>query len=350
MTQAQPQIHRIEAAPIPERYARGWHCLGLSSDYTERPVALNYFGTRLVAYRGEDQQVHVLDGYCPHMGGDLSGGWVEGNSIRCPFHEWSWGADGVCNDIPYAKRIPSRAVIKSWPTTEVNGLLFVWNDPEGGAPIPEQYPREIEGYASGEWTDWVIEKMTIETNCRELIDNMADVAHFGPVHGAPVREFKNIIEGHVYKQVLTGGSERLAEEGDLYSEATYEGPAYMTTYMEGQIDGQEVVSRLLVSHVPIDTESFDLRFGVLVRKNPQLSDAENQRIAEAYVKQNQEAFFQDVAIWHTKTRVDNPVLCDGDGPVNKLRQWYQQFYEDIADVGDTWKERKEYVVDFQARR
>jgi len=350
MAQAQQQIHRIQAAPIPERYARGWHCLGLVSDYTDQPVALNYFGGHLVAYRGEDGQVHVLDGYCPHMGGDLAGGRVEGNSVRCPFHDWSWGADGVCNDIPYAKKIPPRAVIKSWPVTEVNGLVFVWHDPEERPPIAEQYPREIEGFAEGEWTDWVVEKMTIQTNCRELIDNMADVAHFGPVHGAPVREFKNIIEGHVYSQVLTGGSERLAEEGDLYSEATYEGPAYMTTYMEGQLDGQRVVSRLLVSHVPIDTESFDLRFGVMVRKNPSLSEDENRRLAEIYVGQNQEAFFQDVEIWHTKTRVDNPVLCDGDGPVNRLRQWYQQFYQDLAEVGDTWDERKEYVIEFEGQR
>lgn len=349
MTQAQRQPYRIEAAPIPERYARGWHCLGLAADYTEKPVALNYFGSRVVAYRGEDGQVHILDGYCPHMGGDLASGEVEGNSIRCPFHHWSWGADGVCNDIPYAKRIPPKAVIKSWPTVEENGLLFVWNDPEGNEPLPEQKPRRIDDYFSGEWTDWVVEKMTIHTNCRELVDNMADVAHFGPVHGAPVKEFKNVIDGHTYKQILIGGSERLAEEGELYSEATYEGPAYMTTYMTGKVQGHDVATRLLVSHVPIDTESFDLRFGVMVRKNPSLSEEENQAIAEQYVKENQTAFFQDVEIWHTKTRVDNPVLCDGDGPVNKLRQWYQQFYQDLAEIGDTWSARKEYVVDYHCR-
>src|SRR5690625_3660839 len=111
-----------------------------------------------------------------------------------------------------------------------------------------------------------------------------------------------------------------------------------------------LVSRLLVSHVPIDTESFDLRFGVMVRKNPSLSEDENRRLAEIYVGQNQEAFFQDVEIWHTKTRVDNPVLCDGDGPVNRLRQWYQQFYQDLAEVGDTWDERKEYVIEFEGQR
>ncbi|HUH38597.1 MAG TPA: Rieske 2Fe-2S domain-containing protein [Spongiibacteraceae bacterium] len=347
MAQIQLKPHKIEAAVLPERYARGWHCLGLASDYTEKPVSYEYFGTKIVVYRGEDGKINVLDAYCPHMGADLGLGCVEGNSLRCPFHHWRWGADGICDDIPYAKRIPAKAVIKSWPTMEENNLLFVWNDPEDLPPIEGQEPPRIDDCFSGEWTEWHMDKITIHTNCRELVDNMADVAHFMPIHGAPVSEFRNEVFQHTYKQVLTGGSERLGE-GGLYSEATYYGPAYMNTYMVGkQEDGSELESRLLVTHVPIDTESFDLRFGVMVKKNPKLSDAENDAMAEAYVKANNEAFFQDVAIWHTKTRVDNPVLCDGDGPINRLRQWYDQFYVDRADVPNTWDEKKTYGTNYQ---
>ncbi len=349
VSQVPRKPHRIEAAEIPERYGRGWYCLGLASEYTDKPVKLNYFGTRLVAYRGEDGEVHILDGFCPHMGADLSEGCVEKNSIRCPFHDWRWGADGVCDDIPYAKRIPPKAVIQSYPTCEQNHLLFVWYDPEGNPPIEEQAIPRIDDVFSGDWTMWQMDLMTIQTNSRELIDNMADVAHFGPIHGAPIKEFKNIIHKHTYQQVLTGGSELLAEEGELTSTATYYGPAYMNTYMTGQIEGQTVESRLLVTHVPIDTESFDLRFGVAVRKVPGLSEEENNEIAKQYTEQNRTAFFQDVHIWHTKTRVDNPVLCDGDGPIHKLRQWYNQFYVDLADVPDTYQEKKEYVVDYAMR-
>jgi hypothetical protein len=69
-----------------------------------------------------------------NMGGDLSGGKVCGNSVVCPFHLWSWGSDGVCDDIPYAKKIPDKAVIKSWPVLERNGLVMVWQDSENNAP------------------------------------------------------------------------------------------------------------------------------------------------------------------------------------------------------------------------
>lgn len=338
--------YKIEAKAIEERYARGWHCLGLASRFTEQPVSLNYFGTKLVAYRGAGGKVTILDGFCPHMGADLTMGCVEGNSIRCPFHAWRWGADGVCDDIPYAKRIPPKAVIKSWPTLEENKLLFVWNDPEGNPPIPEQIPPRIDDCFDPLWSEWAIEMIHIPINARELVDNMADVAHFSTVHGAGATSFKNIVESHTYIQQMTSRSETLAEDSELHSEAIYCGPAYMHTYMTGQMGGIEIASRLLVAHVPVDTNSFDLYFGVKIKKNPNLTAEQNDAIVRGYVEQSRIAFFQDVDIWKTKTRIDNPLLCDGDGPVNLLRQWYAQFYQNIADIGDKWKQRKEFVPNY----
>lgn len=340
-----PEPYKIEAAPMPERYARGWHCLGLATDYTEKPVRLNYFGTKLVAYRGAGGQVHILDAYCPHMGADLCDGVVEENSIRCPFHAWRWGPDGICDEIPYADRIPEKAVIKSWPTMEENNLLFVWNDHENNPPIPEQCIPRIDDCFSDKWTNWYMdEPIKIDVNCRELVDNMADIAHFGPVHGAPISVFSNTVEGHTFQQDARGSSDRLGE-AELTSVATYYGPAYMNTYMTGQIDGMEIASRLLVTHVPITTESFDLRFGIMVRKIEGLSEEQNQETAEEYVKLNRTSFYEDRSIWQSKVRVDNPLLCDGDGPINKLRQWHSQFYQDIKDVSPNWKKRKTYEVD-----
>ncbi|MDX1506415.1 MAG: 3-ketosteroid-9-alpha-hydroxylase, partial [Spongiibacter sp.] len=139
------------------------------------------------------------------------------------------------------------------------------------------------------------------------------------------------------------------EDGELTSVATYYGPAYMNTYMTGQVEGMTVESRLLVTHVPIDKNSFDLRFGVAVKKMPGMSDEQNDEMARQYTEQNRTAFFQDVHIWHTKTRVDNPVLCDGDGPINRLRQWYQQFYEPRDSIPGTFDEKREYIVDYAMR-
>lgn len=185
----------------------------------------------------------------------------------------------------------------------------------------------------------------IETNCRELVDNMADKAHFGPVHASAALKFENTFHKHTCVQHMEGKSPRLAGDSILTTTATYYGPAYMITDMSGEMNGVPVQSKLLVSHIPTSTESFDLRFGVMVKLFPGMSQADCDAMVKGYVELTQQAFFEDVDFWHTKKRVDNPVLCDGDGPINKLRQWYNQFYVDIAEVPDTWNESKTYTVD-----
>lgn len=352
MAQTAKKPYIIKSSIVEERYARGWHCIGRSKDYSSEPVALQYFGKKLAAYRGDkDQAIHVLDAYCPHMGADLTRGKVEDDSLRCPFHGWRWGADGECNHIPYADKIPDKAVIGSYPTTEVNGLAFVWHDPEGNEPIPEQYPKRMEDYYSGEWTDWNMITIPIESNCRELVDNMADMAHFGPVHYSQVESFKNIQDGHTFVQYMSGGHEILADEGEGFtSVATYEGPAYMTTTMTGSMEGQEMVTHLLVSHVPVHTEKFDIRLGVMLKKNPDLTDEQNQAAVDAYTQMAVDSFIQDVDIWNNKIRVDNPLMCDGDGPLNMVRKWYSQFYMDVADIPEGLQAYKEKETKIKYKR
>lgn len=341
---AQPA--KIITNPIPERYGRGWYCVGKSDEYTNKPTSLEYWGgTKVVAYRGTEGQFIVLDAYCPHMGADMALGFVEGNSLRCNFHAWRWAEDGSCDDIPYAKNIPERACIKSWPTLERNGLVYIYYDPEGNPPVEGEEPIVLQELIDEDWSDWTLATIKINTNPRELVDNIADKAHFGPIHGSEAHDFENVYHKHVAVQRMKGKSPRLSEDSFLVTEATYWGPGVMVTRMSGQMDGMPVESMLLVANTPITTESFDLRFGVAVKKFPGMSEEESQEMVDAYVEQARAAFYEDVELWHTKIRVDNPLLCDGDGPVNMLRKWYDQFFVDRADVPSTFDEPKRYTVD-----
>ncbi|MRI33906.1 3-ketosteroid-9-alpha-hydroxylase [Endozoicomonas sp. OPT23] len=346
MNNKKPVPHIIKKKVWPERYARGWHVLAKADQITSEPQTFDYFGSRILAYRGEeDNKVNVMDAYCPHMGADLSKGCVKGNNIVCPFHAWEWGGDGVAKSIPYSKRVPPKAVIKSWPTLEKNGLLMVWNDPEGNDPIPEQEPARIDDYYSGEWTDWEINQVTINSHCRELVDNMADMAHFGPVHYTSVKSFSNVQEGHKFIQYMVGAHDILTE-GDvpLTSVATYEGPAYMTTTMTGMMEDMPMTVHLLVSHIPVSTNQFHINFGVMMKKIPGVSEEENKAIVDAYTQMSLESFEQDIEIWDNKVLVDNPVLCAGDGPFFMVREWYSQFYSDVAELPESFKERKDHTT------
>lgn len=334
----------IEAKPIPNRYARGWHCLGLAEEYKDgKPHTLEIFGTKLVAFQGEDGQVHILNAYCPHMGADLSIGEIKGNTIECPFHHWRWGPDGKCVEIPYCKRVPPKARIQAWPTREQNKLLFVYNDPEGNPPPASLEIPRIEACFSGEWTPWHLKYWLFNTNCRELVDNLADEAHFGAIHHAPNLYFANVFEGHKATQITVGTSATLTEQG-LRTYNTYFGPAVHFTHMIADHQGHPLESILLLVHVPKDLNSFHQRFGVIVKKLPHLSEDENRQLAEAYSNAVFEAFAQDQRIWDTKIRIDNPVLCENDGPIYQLRRWYEQFYTDVADLQDDVAERKIVVT------
>src|SRR6186997_774594 len=144
----QDDVRQIEAEAAPTRFARGWHCLGLVRDFGDgQPHAIDAFGQKLVVFRGGDGRVNVLDSYCRHMGGDLSQGTVKGNEIACPFHDWRWGGDGRCKQIPYARRVPLRARTVKYPVVIRNDQLLVWHDVEGSEPDMDILSPELPGLA-----------------------------------------------------------------------------------------------------------------------------------------------------------------------------------------------------------
>ena len=76
------RIREIETGTVPDRFARGWHCVGLSESFKGgKPHAIQAFGTKLVVFADSEGDVQALDAYCRHMGGDLSQGGIKGDSV-----------------------------------------------------------------------------------------------------------------------------------------------------------------------------------------------------------------------------------------------------------------------------
>ncbi|MFC0432788.1 Rieske 2Fe-2S domain-containing protein [Kutzneria buriramensis] len=349
-------VRTIEAGAPPSRFARGWHCLGLVEQFADgKPHAVQAFGTKLVVFQGSDGELSVLDAYCRHMGGDLTQGTVKGDEVACPFHDWRWGGDGRCKSIPYAKRVPLRARTRSWTTCQQNKQLFVWHDPQGNPPPPELAIPRIEGAFSDEWSDWTWDSVLIEgANCREIVDNVVDMAHFFYVHFAFPTYFKNVFDGHTASQYLNSKARPDVSVGSTYSgtddlatrsEASYYGPSYMIDYLWNDVRGTTVETVLINCHYPVTPNSFVLQWGAIVKKFPGIDDATANKIAARFAKNTGVGFLQDVEIWKNKARIDNPLLCEEDGPVYQLRRWYEQFYVDVEDVQDDMVRRFEFEVD-----
>jgi 3-ketosteroid 9alpha-monooxygenase subunit A len=287
------------------------------------------------------------------MGGDLTQGSIKGDAVACPFHDWRWAGNGRCVGIPYAKRVPPRARTRTWLTLEQNQQLFVWHDPQGRPPPEDVIIPRIEGAYSDEWSEWTWDTLLIEgSHCREIIDNVVDMAHFFYVHYAFPTFFKNVFEGHVATQYLhtkgrpdVGKKTAYTEDSLLRSEASYYGPSYMIDYLWHDFNGFTIDTVLINTHYPVSPTSFVLQWGVIVHKPPGLTHEQGNKLAERFAKGTGVGFLQDVEIWKNKSRIDNPLLCEEDGPVYQLRRWYEQFYTDVEDVTEEMTQRFEFEVD-----
>jgi 3-ketosteroid 9alpha-monooxygenase subunit A len=117
----------------------GWYKIAQSDQIsTKEALQVDNFPTQIVVWRGEDSVLRGLDLYCKHMGASLACGEVDENSIRCPFHAWRWAGAGQCHQIPYAKKIPAKAVTRSWDVIENDGMIYVWFD-------RDQKPADLNG-------------------------------------------------------------------------------------------------------------------------------------------------------------------------------------------------------------
>ncbi len=304
-----------------EGYPNGWFVVAYSDDLGVGDVRpMKYFGTELVAFRGQDGQVRVLDGHCSHMGAHLGhGGRVIDDTIECPFHAWCFVGSGACVTIPYAKKIPVKARQRAWRVREVNGMVFVHHDRHGREPtwdIPV-----VEEYASDQWTPWKQSTMEIKTHPREIVENVADKAHFPRVHNTKVEQFENEFRDHLAIQRTHGEAYPKAGGVDrFFIEATYHGPAYQFSRMDGILK-----SVMVNAHTPIDEHSLHLRYAVSIKRFG--DDEKADKFAAMYAENLRLGFGEDVQIWENKCWREVPVFCDGDGPIGKLRKWYKAFYD-----------------------
>lgn len=325
-------------------YPRGWFVIGTSQDATTTPLGVRYFGEDMVLYRGHSGRVFLVEAYCPHMGTHLAKNTtsyvvqdneqVEGDNIRCPYHAWRFGPDGKCNDIPYSPGpIPKQACLKNWQVTERAGCLWIWHDAEGGEPDYEL--PAFENYDDPAWVKWNIEALgELASHPQEIVDNIADKGHLVPVHGSQdIELFENRFEDHVCWQVLKAGHRTLSsKEGGMTNDTWYTGPGILQSTMEG-----DYPSLMLIAHTPVDDGVVKVWFGLLVKSPNDVATEQDAEIANEYAKAGVAAFAQDFEIWSDKRPCLSPMMVKGDGPFDKVRIWYKQFYNKRERAGEFQK-------------
>jgi aminopyrrolnitrin oxygenase len=167
-------------APAGERFSKypaAWYVFCNTSELAEGPVSKEMFGRRLVAFRSASGQVAVLDARCAHLGADLGRGDIVGESIRCPYHHWRYGADGRCVHIPTGDEIPEFARQGTYPVEERLGYVFLFNSRKALFPLPFFEDSRIEDFIAGQL-------FRFEASCPWYLvaANGFDSAHYHAVH------------------------------------------------------------------------------------------------------------------------------------------------------------------------
>ena len=307
--------------PFPA-YPNGWFRVAYTHELARGEVRpLRYFGRDLVLFRDEAGEARVLDAHCRHLGAHLGhGGRVDGTGIRCPFHGWRWTGEGVCDDIPYAKRIPPGARIRAWALVEQSGIVFVHHDQDGRPP--EYALPHLLQVGDPAWTPLEIRRWTVRSRWLDMNENAVDRAHFQFVHGTKtIPDTEVEMEGHVLRcrSRMKQRTPRGVVDGAL--DTTDYGPGLQTVHLTG------IVETLMVNtSTPIDEETTDTSFAYTL--NTAGDPDEVRGVGAAIIRDLEQQMAQDIPIWENKTYFDKPLLCDGDGNFGVYRRWMRQFFRD----------------------
>ena len=85
--QAEPALIDAALQRALRRPSWNWFVFAASTDVrSDRPFGARVAGTEIVAWRDEQQRLHVGPASCPHLGADLATGKVECGGLICPWH------------------------------------------------------------------------------------------------------------------------------------------------------------------------------------------------------------------------------------------------------------------------
>ena len=158
-----------------------WHPVVSMAQLNEKPVlGARLLGEDIVIWRCGDGPNDVLawQDLCIHRGTRLSLGKVQGNTLACPYHGWTYGADGRCTHIPAhpEQTPPEKAKVKQYRAMVKYGLVWV----SLGTP-----QHDVGCFP--EWDDAGFRKILcgpyrLKASGPRIIENFLDVAHFAFVH------------------------------------------------------------------------------------------------------------------------------------------------------------------------
>jgi len=162
--------------------------LALESLHPKLPQHVDLLGLKLVVWADSKGTWHCLEDRCPHRLAPLSEGRVEGDTLMCCYHGWTFDAGGACTRIPQlsdAKAAATacaspKACVTAYPCRAQDGLLWIWPEPTAkSAAIAQATP--VPGLPSTtQFTPWFVRDLPVRFDT--LMENVMDPSHVPFAH------------------------------------------------------------------------------------------------------------------------------------------------------------------------
>jgi phthalate 4,5-dioxygenase oxygenase subunit len=168
--------------PMGQMLRRYWvpACLAEEIEPGGAPVRLRLLGENLVAFRGDDGVVGIMDELCPHRRASLALGRNEDCALTCLYHGWKIAADGRILEMPSE---PPNSTFKdrlrhvAYPAREVGPFIWTYlGEPTLEPPLPN--------YA---WSNYPLSNVAVakiwqSANWVQALEGAIDSAHSSTLH------------------------------------------------------------------------------------------------------------------------------------------------------------------------
>jgi renierapurpurin 18,18'-hydroxylase len=152
-----------------------WYPLAWSNDLKPGGVLGRYFADQPIAlFRSKDGTLGALEDRCAHRQVPLHLGTVEGQTLKCGYHGWTYNRSGACTDVPYLGACRLRNGVRSYPVHEVDGLILVF--PGDPSRATERLPHRLGSKSD---RGYLTRQLDREVGCHYtfLHENLFDMNH-----------------------------------------------------------------------------------------------------------------------------------------------------------------------------
>ncbi|PSJ30438.1 (2Fe-2S)-binding protein [Streptosporangium nondiastaticum] len=328
--------HRPILLPFPD----GWFGVAFSSELKPGQVLRRRLaGEDVVLYRTRGGRLRGIEPYCPHLGAHLGvGGRVENEDLVCPFHGFAFDPSGACVRTGYGTAPPARARLVQRHIHEASGMIWVWRHAEGAPPswnFPEGPGEEHSTYPCSSFH-------LLRTYPQEMLENIVDLGHFGPLHGysgVRIGDVPPVFDGDTFRAHF------IAERafpllGVLTVDLRFRVYGLGCVHFAVEIPRVGVRMLVVAGFTPRNPGETEMRMAAYYQK-PGLKVVSSPRVRAALqsvVESTSRVLLpqvfrwfereirQDQPIFETKTYLERARPAQGDGPIMPYRRWASQFY------------------------